>query len=187
MPSPEVFYLHIQGEQLGPYTVRQIDHLLNTGMIAEETLYWCEGLEQWAPVVSLVPKRIHTRSWGKILASLVAVAAFGLACAFFGPVVVNGWREASQHEYTAKAAYWRAREVVRTRSVPAGMVVNFKRFSEDAVELRKPSTAAVALRGELIEASGAVLPMVWHVDMKFDEQRAEWFGAPAAEPAPKSK
>ena len=187
MSSPEVFYLHIQGEQLGPYTIRQIDHLLNTGMIAEETLYWCEGLEQWAPVVSLVPKRIHTRSWGKILASLVAVAAFGLACAFFGPVVVNGWREASQHEYTAKAAYWRAREVVRTRSLPAGAVVNFKRFSEDAVELRKPSTAAVALRGELIEASGAVQPMVWYVDMKFDEQRAEWSGAPAAEPAAKSK
>ena len=51
MRSPEVFYLHIHGEQLGPYTVPQIDHLLNTGLIAEETLYWCEGLEQWAPVV----------------------------------------------------------------------------------------------------------------------------------------
>ena len=187
MPSPEVFYLHIQGEQLGPYTIRQIDHLLNTGMIAEETLYWCEGLDQWAPVVNLVPKRIHTRSWGKVLAGLVAVAAFGLACAFFGPVVVNGWREASQHEYTAKAAYWRAREVVRTRSVPTGAIVSFNRFSQDAVELRKPGSAAVALRGELIESSGAVRPMVWYVDMNFDERRAEWSGAPAAEPAPKSR
>ena len=187
MPSPEVFYLHIQGEQLGPYTIRQIDHLLNTGMIGEETLYWCEGLEQWAPVVSLVPKRVHTRSLGKILAAFVAAAALGLACAFFGPVVVNGWREASQHEYTAKAAYWRAREVVRTRSVPAGAVVNFKRFSQNAVELRRPGAAAVMLRGELIEASGAVQPMVWQVEMAFDEKRAEWSGAPAAEPASKAK
>ena len=185
MPSPEVFYLHIHGEQLGPYTIPQIDHLLNAGLIAEETLYWCEGLDQWAPVISLVPKRTHTRSWGKILAGLVALAAFGLGCAFFGPVVVNGWREASQHEYTAKAAYWRAREVVRTRSVPSGSLVNFKSFTKDAVKLRKPTGAAVALHGELIEPSGAVQPMVWYVDMTFDEKRAEWSGAPAAEPAPK--
>ena len=185
MPSPEVFYLHIHGEQLGPYTVPQIDHLLNTGLIAEETLYWCEGLDQWAPVVSLVPKRVTVRSWGKILAGLVAAAALGLACAFFGPVILDGWREASQHEYTARAAYWRAREVIRNRSVPSGSLVNFSRFSQSKVELLPRGGAAVALRGELIDARGAVEPMVWYVDMRFDEQRAEWSGAPAAEPAPK--
>ena len=178
MPSPEVFYLHIHGEQLGPYTVPQIDHLLNAGLIAEETLYWCEGLDQWAPVIELVPKRTQVRSWGKILAALVAVAALGLACAFFGPVLVDGWREASQHEYSAKAAYWRAREVVRTKSLPTGALVNFKSFSADAVSLQQPKGAAVMLHGELIEASGAVRPMVWHLEMKYDERRAEWSGAP---------
>lgn len=185
MPSPEVFYLHIHGEQLGPYTVPQIDHLLNAGLIAEETLYWCEGLDQWAPVLSLVPKRVHKRSPEKILAILVAVAALALACAFFGPVLVSGWREASQHEYTARAAYWRAREVVRNRSVPAGSLVNFSRFSQSKVGLKPPGDAAVALRGELIDARGTSQPMVWYVDMKFDTQRAEWSGAPAAEPAKK--
>ena len=184
MRSPEVFYLHIHGEQLGPYTVPQIDHLLNTGLIAEETLYWCEGLDQWAPVVSLVPKRVAAHSWGKILAGLVALAALGLACAFFGPVLLDGWREASQHEYTAKAAYWRAREVVRNRSVPAGSLVNFSRFSQSKVKLQPRAGASVALRGELIDARGTAQPMVWYVDMKFDEQLAEWSGAPAAEPAP---
>ena len=176
MPSPEVFYLHIHGEQLGPYTVPQIDHLLNAGLIAEETLYWCEGLDQWAPVLSLVPKRTHKRSWGKILAGLVALAAFGLACAFFGPVLVSGWREASQHEYTAKAAYWRAREVVRNRSVPAGSLVNFSRFGQSTVEMQPQNRAAVALRGELIDVRGTSQPMVWRVEMKFDTQRAEWAG-----------
>ena len=180
MPSPEVFYLHIHGEQLGPYTVPQIDHLLNAGLIAEETLYWCEGLDQWAPVLSLVPKRVHKRSPEKILAILVAVAALALACAFFGPVLVSGWREASQHEYTAKAAYWRAREVVRNRSVPAGSLVNFSRFSQSTVELRAPGRATVALRGELIDARGTSQPMVWQVEMEFDDRRAEWSGEPAA-------
>lgn len=185
MPSPEVFYLHIHGEQLGPYTVPQIDHLLNTGLIAEETLYWCEGLEQWAPVVSLVPKRTVKRTWGKVLAILVASAAFGLVCAFVGPVLVSGWREASQHEYTAKAAYWRAREVVRNRSVPAGSLVNFASFAKSTVELQPKSRAVVALRGELIDVRGTSQPMIWHVDMTFDEQRAEWSGAPAAAPPAK--
>ena len=185
MPSPEVFYLHIHGEQLGPYTVPQIDHLLNAGLIAEETLYWCEGLDQWAPVLSLVPKRVHKRSPEKILAILVAVAALGLACAFFGPVLVSGWREASQHEYTPKAAYWRAREVVRNRSVPAGSLVNFSRFSQSTVELHAPRRASVALRGELIDARGTSQPMVWNVEMEFDDRRAEWSGKPEAEPAPK--
>ncbi len=185
MPSPEVFYLHIQGEQRGPYTVPQIDHLLNTGLIAEETLYWCEGLDQWAPVVSLVPKRVEKKSLGKILAALVAVAALGLAGAFVGPVLLDGWREASQHKYTAKAAYWRAREVVRNHSVPAGALVNFSRFSNSAVALRTPRAAAVELHGELIDDAGKTISMIWHVDMQFDEQRAEWSGAPAAEtPAP---
>ena len=109
----------------------------------------------------------------------------GLACAFFGPVLLDGWREASQHEYTAKAAYWRAREVVRNHSVPSGSLVNFSRFSQSKVELQPRAGATVALRGELIDARGTAQPMVWYVDMTFDEQRAEWSGAPAAEPAPK--
>ena len=57
MISPEIFYLHLEGEQRGPYTAPQIDHLLNSGLIAEETLYWREGLEQWQPVTSLVKLR----------------------------------------------------------------------------------------------------------------------------------
>ena len=31
-----------------------------------------------------------------------------------------GWREANQHQYTARAAYWRARETVRSQMLPAG-------------------------------------------------------------------
>src|ERR1700733_12019673 len=77
MISPEIFYLHIHGEQRGPYTVPQIDHLLNSGLIAEETLYWREGLEQWQPVTSLVKLRRPGNPWVKplIILGIVVVLA----------------------------------------------------------------------------------------------------------------
>ena len=179
MPSPEVFYLHIHGEQRGPYTIPQIDHLLNTGLIAEETLYWREGLEQWAPVTSLVVKRTRRRpSWKWIVASALILAALGFLGAFFGPVVVDGWREANQHEYTAKAAYWRAREAVRTHFLPRGTVVKFARFSEDEVKMLEASGAEVFLTGEVLESSGRTRPMEWRVALRYDGQKAEWSMTP---------
>jgi hypothetical protein len=174
MPSPEVFYLHIHGEQRGPYTVPQIDHLLNTGLIAEETLYWREGLEQWAPVTSLVVKRTRVRPWGKIVAGALVLAVLGFLAAFFGPVFVDGWREANQHEYTAEAAYWRAREAVRTVLLPRGTVVKFARFSGDGVKMLEASGAEVHLTGEVLDSSGRMRTMEWRVALRFDEQKAEW-------------
>src|SRR6188768_48680 len=60
--SPEVFYLHINGEQRGPYTIQHIDHLLNSGLIQETAMFWREGLEQWQPVTNLVAVRTKKRS-----------------------------------------------------------------------------------------------------------------------------
>jgi hypothetical protein len=190
MRSPEVFYLHIDGEQRGPYTIPQIDHLLNTGLITEDALFWVEGLDQWAPVTTLVVKREARRPWRKILAILVLLAALGLLVAFFGPVLLDGWREASQPEYTAKAAYWRARDVVRSHGLSAGTVVKFRSFDPGAVRLRQPFTADVELRGEVLDAAGQPQQTSWRIEMKFDEQRAEWSGklldhtAPPVSPSP---
>src|SRR6185503_8619123 len=100
MISPEIFYLHIHGEQRGPYTVPQIDHLLNSGLIAEETLYWREGLEQWQPVTTLVQLRRQANPWIKPAIILVAVLAAAFVLHLFGSVTLLGWREANQHEYT---------------------------------------------------------------------------------------
>ena len=63
--SPECFYLLIDGEQRGPYTVKQIDHLLNSGLIREDATFWREGLEQWQPVTNLVQLRRPKSSWLK--------------------------------------------------------------------------------------------------------------------------
>src|SRR5208282_3875605 len=101
MISPEIFYLHIQGEQRGPYTVPQIDHLLNSGLIAEETLYWREGLDQWQPVTSLVKLRRPRSRWTTPLIIFGILLVLGAVGEFFGSVAVLGWREANQHDYTA--------------------------------------------------------------------------------------
>ena len=42
----------------------------NSGLIAEETLYWREGLEQWQPVTTLVVRREVPNRWRKPVADL---------------------------------------------------------------------------------------------------------------------
>lgn len=184
MISPEVFYLHIQGEQRGPYTIPQIDHLLNSGLIAEETLYWREGLEQWQPVTSIVRLRKRGNRWIKPAILLAVVLVLAVLGQFFGTVALLGWRETNQHEYTAQAAYWRARSVVRAGSLPERALVQFGAFESAQVELQPPGGATVILSGEVTFASGVTRGATWRVPMTYDEQAREWSGGPAREVSP---
>jgi hypothetical protein len=184
MNSPEVFYLHIQGEQRGPYTIPQVDHLLNSGLIAEETLYWREGLEQWQPVTSLVRLRRKVNPWRKSLLTIGIVLVVGAVLQFFGSIVLIGWRETNQHDYTARAAYWRARSVVRANALPEGALVQFHGFAKAQVELQPPQAATVILRGDVTLRAGESHATTWNVPMSFDEQTGEWTGGPAHEVAP---
>ena len=184
MISPEIFYLHIHGEQRGPYTIPQIDHLLNSGLIAEETLYWREGLEQWQPVTTLVKLRKRANPWLKRIMIFGFVLVIGFFAQFFGSTALLGWREASQHEYTAQAAYWRARGVVRGSALAPGAVVEFDDFSSSQVELRPPQAATVRLVGEIIDHPGQSRKVVWSVRMQYDPNAREWNGEPPQEMAP---
>lgn len=183
MISPEIFYLHIHGEQRGPYTIPQIDHLLNSGLIAEETLYWREGLDQWQPVTNLVKLRKRANPWLKRIMILGFVLVIGFFVQFFGSIALLGWREASQHEYTAQAAYWRARGVVRSALAP-GTVAEFDDFSPSQVELQPPQVATVRLEGEVIEHPGQGRTVVWSVRMQYDPKAREWNGEAQQEVAP---
>ncbi len=178
MNSPEVFYLHIQGEQRGPYTIPQIDHLLNSGLIAEETLYWREGLDQWQPVTSLVRLRRKANPWTKPLILLAILFVAAVILQFFGSVVIIGWRETNQHEYTDRAAYWRARSIVRSTALPEGALVEFEGFEDEEVALQPPAGASVRLRGEITLRSGESREAAWSVPMVFDAQVREWSGGP---------
>lgn len=184
MISPEIFYLHIDGEQRGPYTAPQIDHLLNSGLIAEETLYWREGLDQWQPVTSLVKLRRPRNPWVKPMVILGIVFVLAVIGQLFGSVALLGWREADQHDYTVQGAYWRARSVVRSTLLVPGTVVDFQPFAQAKVDLQPPNAATVRIEGEVSEHAGQGHLMRWTVLMKFDPEAREWNGAAAQEAAP---
>ncbi len=176
MNSPEVFYLHINGEQRGPYTIRHIDHLLNCGLISEDALFWREGLEQWQPVTQLVVRRQVRKSWGRRVGAIVVVLALGLLVWVFGPITIAGWREANQSEFTREAAYWRARDVVRNAQVPKGALVDFEGEEAAVVELQGSDAALVRLRGSITDSRGEWRPASWQVRLRYDPKHKEWSG-----------
>jgi hypothetical protein len=178
MPSPECFYLHLAGAQQGPYTIPQIDHLLNSGLIGVETLYWREGLDQWQPVTSLVAVRKKPQRW--IIPTIVGgvLLTGALLVHIFGPVLVDGWQEANQHTFTPSAAYWRSRDVVRTSEAANGTLVEFADFSQAEATLEPPDLARVRLRGTVVTADRMPVPMIWDIPMRFNAESAEWTGGP---------
>ena len=135
MSSHEAFFVHVQGEQKGPYTIRHLDHLLNSGLIPLETLYWTDGMEQWLPLTELVPYRHKKRNWKKLIILGVVLLVLAAFLAFFGPTIADGWRESTQRSYTADGAYWAARGAVRSSGVPSGGVVQFLPMEDARIAL----------------------------------------------------
>ncbi|MGB8167251.1 MAG: DUF4339 domain-containing protein [Chthoniobacteraceae bacterium] len=183
MNSPESFYLHLAGAQQGPYTIPQIDHLLNSGLIAVETLYWCEGLDQWQPVTSLVALRKKPKRWLKPAVVAAVLLILAVPARIFGPVVIDGWHEANQHSFTESAAYWRARDVVRNELATRETLVEFADISAAQVALTAPGEARVRLRGLITDAAGKAAPVAWDVPMRFAPEDGEWTGGPAVQVA----
>ncbi|MES2571036.1 MAG: DUF4339 domain-containing protein [Verrucomicrobiota bacterium] len=185
--SQEVFYLHLQGEQRGPYTIKHIDHLLNSGLISEDSLFWREGLDQWLPVTQLVTLRRRRKPWELPAVTLAVLLLFGLLTYIFGPITLDGWREIYQHDFTAEAAYWRARDVVRTQCVPKGGLVIFQAFSSAEVQLNNSNGGQVVVHGTLTEAGGASRSTAWKVILKYDPPKREWSGLQVNELPPPQK
>lgn len=184
MSYREGYYLHVHGDQLGPYTLRQINHQLQTGLISEDTLYWSEDLDQWQPVTELIPKARKFQPW-KWAAILLAVAIpLGLLSWFFGPTVVDGWREKTQREFTPTAAYWAARDVVRHELAVAGTAPQFLPFGAARVELGKDNTAVVQLEGHVLDGPASAQPAAWKVRLRFDPAVRTWSPLPVQTAAP---
>ncbi len=173
--SAEAYYLHLAGAQQGPYTIPQIDHLLNSGLIGEETLYWCEGLDQWQPVTSLVALRKQRTNWAKRALMAGVLVALLVPVLIFGPILIDGWQEANQHDFTSHAAYWRARDVVRAELHAHAQLIQFAGSAECPVVMGANS-AEVALRGVVTDAAGHATPTEWRVAMVFDPEAEEWSG-----------
>src|SRR5215212_5139560 len=183
MNSREAFYVHVHGEQLGPYTIRHLDHLIHSGLLSTETLYWTEGLEQWLPVTELIPVRRAPRRWLRLLMALVVLLpVLGLGI-FLGPPIIDGWREQTQHELTPEAAYWAARGVVRAfLAEKKAATPVFQPFGRAQVQFPEANRAIVQLSGQLVEGDRAGQEASWTVRLSFDPESRAW-SPQAADPA----
>ena len=178
MNTREAYYLHVQGEQKGPYTLRQLDHQLHTGLIAPDTLYWAEDMEQWHPITDLIPMRQPRRPWRTVLIVLLISLPIGAIVTFFGPTVRDGWREQTQREYTPKAAYWAARGVVRSELAQKNVVPDFLPQSAARVEMTEENSAMVTLEGRLLGDDAKSTPATWKVRLHFDPTVRTWSAVP---------
>jgi len=172
----EVFYIYHLGEQRGPYTVRQVNHLYKCDFIDDDTLYWREGMEQWAPVTQIVARRrkgMRFARWGVWLGVLGALVALVM---FFGPVTVEAWREMSSGSYEPEDAYWRARAMVR-EAVGKSAPVRFDPLDAASVEMEPPARAVVTLSGTVSDASGDRRAK-WRVRLVHVKEQQEWIAEP---------
>jgi hypothetical protein len=170
----EVYFIHVNGNQRGPYTSRQICHLVNSGLAPKDALFWCEGMDQWQPVEILLdpstPASPTRRKWRQIIFASTAtlLAAAGLA----GPTISRGWKEERQVERTPLAVYWRARGITR-EAVRGSALVNFAPFDPSMVRSLLEDSAEVVLEGTRVDRSGEK-PARWKVQLQYDKKLKSW-------------
>lgn len=177
MAFAEEFYLHLQGEQKGPYTFADIKNLYDKNLIPEETLYWRDGFDQWQPVSDLCgpPLVIRRRNRRKTqLVTAVALLVFCLVAAYFGPLLREGWKETGPREYSREAAYWAARGFVREEMKRGKRKVSFESFSAATVDLTNINDARVSVRGTVFQSDGLNLSEFWTVAVQFDPAQKSW-------------
>ena len=182
----EVFFIYHNGEQRGPYTAAQVNHLHRCGFIDDETLYWREGLEQWQSVGQIVLRRERRKRllfWFILLGALAVIVPLVL---FFGPVTADAWRELTSGELTAESAWWRARGLVRDQ-LPKGAQVRFDPVASAQVTFQDLVNANVILGGTITNASGTTEHGAWRVLLRYDESRGTWGAAPKSDtPSPRN-
>ena len=48
------YYLYLQNEQQGPFTLAQLQSMWHSGGVMGQTLYWEEGLDEWLPLSTMI-------------------------------------------------------------------------------------------------------------------------------------
>ena len=167
MEQAEVFHIYHHGEQRGPYSVRQVNHLYRCGYVCDETLYWREGMEQWQPITEIVERRMQRKRLRRWAITAGVLGLLAVLVFLFGPVTRDAWRELTSGEYTADSAWWRARGVVREK-LPDGERINFDGRNAANVELDGKNAAVVTLTGQVTDTNSKVAHIAWTVHLQFD-------------------
>ena len=175
MAFNEEYFIHVGGEQKGPYTFPQLKRLYEKNLIPEETLYWRDGMEQLEPVADLCGARRHVRLphlQQLRVTGIVLVVVVALLTAYCAPVLKDGWREANDRDQNAEGAYWKARGFVREEVKTQDASVAFEPFKMATVSLTG-TEAAIVLPGTIFEKGGAARKLTWRVVIRYDSRR-EW-------------
>ena len=53
-------YVYMQGQRRGPYQKRQLEEMWKRGQLPVDTLYWHDGMPQWAVIADLFANTIMT-------------------------------------------------------------------------------------------------------------------------------
>ncbi len=176
MAFSEEYFIHVLGEQKGPYTYPQLKRLYEKNFIPEETLYWKDGMEQWEAVSDLcgAGRRERQRRLRQLrITGVVVVAVVALATAYCAPVLKDGWREMNDRDWTQEGAYWKARGYVREEVRKQDGSVAFEPNERATVTLTG-TEATVILQGILFGNKGPGSRMTWKVVLEYDAQRREW-------------
>lgn len=173
--AQEMYFLYLNGVQRGPYTVHQIGHMVNSGIVESEAMFWCEGLDQWQPVTQLItPKAEERRKRWRLGGYLGAFVVFLLGALWWlYPLLHQGWMEQHQVEWTEEAAYWRARGVLREHLGRLN-ALSFGEFDAGKVSLRRGEDSEVGLLvGATNSRTGGPISR-WCVKVFYDEKLRAW-------------
>ena len=88
MNVSESYYLKVNDQMRGPYTIPQLRHMYLKGLVAPETPYWQDGMKDLRPVRLLfqhppLDMRALLLKWGSVLLGLI------IGCT----LVVTLWRD----------------------------------------------------------------------------------------------
>ena len=183
MDTGEEYYIHLHGAQKGPFTLSQIKSMYDRQYIPEETLYWQDSMEQWRHVSDLCGPpawRLRERRWVRPATALVVLMVLAVLLKLFLPVTLDAWRESWQHEYTEKAAYWKAREYIRRGLKRSTDYVRFDPFDASRATLERENEAVVRLSGETSSDKRSTKHS-WKVFLRYSAQNRDWVGTAAYE------
>ena len=48
------YYLHLHGEDRGPFTLSQLQNMWKAGTITKQTIFWTEGMVNWEPLLRII-------------------------------------------------------------------------------------------------------------------------------------
>ena len=173
--AQEMYFLYLDGVQRGPYTVHQIGHMVNSGIVHSDALFWCEGLDQWQPVTQLItPKsEVHRRRLRWSAGTLGTAAMLLVFTWMMVPILRQGWREQHQVDPTPKAAYWRARGVLREHLGRLNPIA-FNEFLPEDVQMKGSARATVDLGVQPWMPGSHKEPVRWRVEVLYDSRLKAW-------------